>query len=185
MCKMTGLKSRHFGLKGLIVLAISLSLSACGFHLLGSSGSIQNGSIGWGELPHSVAFVGDSDNQIADFLKQQKPANVTYAPSDKADLTLDISSINTGKSVLSTNSQGTATEYRVTMSVIVQIYDAQKNQLLVPTRLSTSRNLIIGAGYATAEDVEYERLYTDMAQELANSIAYRIRAVWFTRTQQK
>ena len=71
------------------------------------------------------------------------------------------------------------------MSVIVQMYDAQKNQLLVPTRLSTSRNLIIGAGYATAEDVEYERLYTDMAQELANSIAYRIRAVWFTRTQQK
>ena len=93
--------------------------------------------------------------------------------------------ISTGKSVLSTNSQSTATEYRVTMSVIVQMYDAQKNQLLVPTRLSTSRNLIIGAGYATAEDVEYERLYTDMAQELANSIAYRIRAVWFTRTQQK
>ena len=185
MRKTTGFTFFHFGLKGLMALAISLSLSACGFHLLGSNGSMQNGTIGWGELPHTVAFVGDSDNQIAEFLKQQNPANVAYAPSDKADLTLDMSGISTGKSVLSTNSQGTATEYRVTMSVIVQMYDAQKNQLLVPTRLSTSRNLIVGAGYATAEDVEYERLYTDMAQELANSIAYRVRAVWFTRNQQK
>lgn len=185
MRKTTGFTFFHLGFKGLLALTISLSLSACGFHLLGSNGSIQNGTIAWGELPHSVAFVGDSDNQIAEFLKQQKPANVTYAPSNKADLTLDMSSISTGKSVLSTNSQGTTTEYRVTMSVIVQMYDAQKNQLLVPTRLSTSRNLIVGAGYATAEDMEYERLYTDMAQELANSIAYRLRAVWFTRNQQK
>ena len=177
----TGFKP--FCFKALAALALSLSLSACGFHLLGSTGSTQQG-IGWGDMPHTVAFVGDADSAIAEHLKQQKPANISYAPSDKADLTLDMSGISTGKSVLSANSAGTTTEYRVTMSVIVQMYDAHKNQLLAPTRLSTSRNLIVGSGYATAEDAEYERLYADMAQELANSIAYRVRAVWFTRNQQ-
>ncbi len=174
-----------FSVKALIALAMSASLSACGFHLLGTDGAGGWNANNTAPLPHSVAFVGDTDNEIVDFLKQQKPTNVSYATPDKADLTLDMGSISSGKSTLSTNSAGTATEYRVTLSVIIQIYDAQKNQLLKPTRLTTARNLIVGAGYATAEDAEYERLRTDMAQELANSIAYRVRAAWFSREQHK
>ena len=66
------------------------------------------------------------------------------------------------------------------LSVVIQAYDKHKNQLLAPTRLSTSRNLIVGTGYATAEDAELERLNSDMARELASSIVYRVRAVWLT-----
>lgn len=181
----TGFNLPQRGWKWLTAAVMSVSLSACGFHLMGSDGAGGWSPKSSAPLPHSVAFVGDTDNEIVEFLKQQKPASVSYTSPNQADLTLDLSSISTAKNVLSTNSAGTATEYRVTMSVIVQIYDARKNQLLAPTRLSTGRNLIFGAGYATAEDAEYERLYTDMAQELANSIAYRMRAVWFTRSQQK
>ena len=166
--------------KALSVLIISLGLSACGFHLLGStSGGVANTQ----SMPSSIAIEGNTDNEIVDFIKLAKPSNVALLPSQQADLTLDLGGINVSSSVLSTNSQGGVTERRITMSVIIQMYDAQKNQLLEPTRLSTSRNFIVGSGYATTEDVEYERLNTDMARELANSINYRIRAIWFTQKQ--
>ena len=153
-------------------LALTMSLSACGFHLLGAN-SNQN-------LPSSVALVGNINNEIVESLKLQKPDGIAAATPDKADLTLEFGDISTNKTVLSKTASGTVSEYHVRLSVVVQAYDKHKNQLLVPTRLSTSRNLIVGTGYATAEDAELERLNSDMARELANSIVYRVRAVWLT-----
>jgi LPS-assembly lipoprotein len=156
----------------LTVLACALSLSACGFHLLGAN-TTQT-------LPNSVAIIGNTDNEIIESLKAQKPDNILPATPEYADLTLEFGDVNTGKSVLSKTAAGTVSEYRVSLSIVLQVYDKHKNQLLAPTRLTTSRNLIVGTGYATAEDAELERLNTDMAHELANSIVYRVRAVWFT-----
>lgn len=153
-------------------LVLTMSLSACGFHLLGAS-SNQN-------LPSSVALVGNINNEIVESLKLQKPDGIISATPDKADLTLEFGDISTNKTVLSKTATGTVSEYHVRLSVVIQAYDKHKNQLLAPTRLSTSRNLIVGTGYATAEDAELERLNSDMARELANSIVYRVRAVWLT-----
>ena len=155
----------------LTVLILALSLSACGFRLLGTN---TNQS-----MPSSVAVIGNTDNEIVDALKLQKPANIVATSRETADLILEVGEVTTGRSVLSKTASGTVSEYRVSLSVIVQVYDKNKNQLLAPTRLTTSRNLIVGTGYATAQDAEFERLNTDMANELASSIVYRMRAIWF------
>ena len=155
-----------------MVLVLALSLSACGFRLLGAN-SVQN-------LPNSVAIIGNTDNEIVESLKVQKPDSIVPATPQTADLTLEFGDISTTRTVLSKTATGTTSEYRVSLSVVIQAYDKHKNQLLAPTRLTTSRNLIVGTGYATAEDAELERLNSDMARELANSIVYRVRAVWLT-----
>ena len=176
------MKRLNLGRNILLTLVMGASLSACGFHLSGSQ--TNSGMINSQALNYSLAITGNTDNELIDLVKAQKHAIVRYEPSETADIILDVGAINTTKSVLSTNAQGTATEYRVGMSVIIQVYDDQKHQLLAPTRLSTSRNLIVGRGYVTAEDAEQERLNTDMAQELANSIVYRMRAAWLAKSQQ-
>lgn len=156
----------------LLIVLTSLALSACGFHLLGANSSRN--------LPNSIAIIGNTDNEIVESLKVQKPDSIMPTTSDKADVTLEFGDISTNRTVLSKTAVGTVSEYHVRLSVVIQAYDKHKNQLLAPTRLSTSRNLIVGTGYATAEDAELERLNSDMARELANSIVYRVRAVWLT-----
>lgn len=165
----------YFLKTALLLTAAALSaslLGACGFHLLGTEAI---------NLPQQIALIGNTDNDIATALKAQKQSNISITTPDTADLTLELGEITTNKDVLSKTASGTVSEYRVSMSVVIQVYGKNKKQLLVPTRLSTARNLMVGSGYATAEDAELERLNTDMAQELANSIVYRVRAAWLSQ----
>ena len=153
------------------IVAVALSLSACGFHLRGSTGATAM-------TYNTLSIIGDSKsnlpNQLADVMRGQV---IQVTPPAPAQVTAEIGDIVHTKAVSSKNAAGRAIEYRLSTFATMQAYDANKKQLIAPVRLSISRTLSAGDGYDTGLDLEESRLYNDIDIELANQMQYRLRAI--------
>ena len=151
--------------------AIAISVSACGFHLRGSQGT--------GALTFTSLSIIDSGKtavaqNLADIMRRQ--TTLVTAPT-AGQVNAEIGEVRRGKAVLTKDVQGRAVEYRMTSNITMQAYDANKNQLIAPITLSTTRTLISGNGYDTGLELEEARLNRDMDFDLANQIQYRLRAI--------
>ena len=164
--------------KRLTIALLAIALTACGFHLRGS----QSGSTATLLSYQTLSIVGDNQSSIginlADLMRGQ--VHIVTAPAP-AQVTAEIGEITHSRTTATKNAQGRVTEYRVYASVSVQAYDANKNQLLAPTRLTISRLLSAGDGYVTGLEFEESRLIDVMDLELANQIQYRLRAIKLAR----
>lgn len=153
------------------IIATALSLSACGFHLRGSTNATAM-------TYKTLSIIGDTKsnlpNQLADVMRGQV---IQVTPPAPAQVTAEIGEVIHTKAVSSKNAAGRAIEYRLSTFATMQAYDANKKQLIAPVRLSISRTLSAGDGYDTGLDLEESRLYNDIDIELANQMQYRLRAI--------
>ena len=153
------------------LIVTALSLSACGFHLRGSTNATAMSY-------KTLSIIGDAKsnlpNQLAAVMRGQV---IQITPPAPAQVTAEIGDITRTKAVSSKNASGRAIEYRLSTFVTMQAYDANKKQLIAPVRLSISRTLSAGDGYDTGLDLEESRLYNDIDIELANQMQYRLRAI--------
>jgi LPS-assembly lipoprotein len=157
-------------LRRLLIVCSVIVLTACGFHLRGSQGSVPLSFT-------TLAIVGDTKSTIARNLTDIMRGQVNIAPAATAQVIAEVGEITHHKIVLTKDSQGRASEYRLYANVTMQAYANNKDQLISPTRLSVTRTLSTGNGYDTGIDLEESRLYADMDAQLANQLQYRLRAI--------
>lgn len=170
-------------LRKISIIALCVSaLTACGFHLRGS----QNASSATLMTYQTLNIVGDTDSNIAQNLANLMRGQVRIVDNKTtpAQVTTEIGDVSHSKDILTKNSQGRITEYRLFGSVTIQAYDANKQLLIAPTRLTVTRTLSAADGYITGLDLEEARLADDMDLELANQIQYRLRAIHLTNAAQ-
>lgn len=161
-------------LKKIALIGSLTLLTACGFHLRGSTGDVTLSFKTLSIIEANKA----ADNDIATRLSEIMRGQVVQVKAPAiAQVTLEISEITRSKVSSNKNASGRTIEYRLTNAATIQAFDAQKNQLIAPVNLTVARTLSAGDNYQTGIDLEEAKLYDEMDLELANLIQYRLRAI--------
>ena len=178
----TANKSRLFqrARLGAIVLAVSLAVSACGFHLRGDGGHYT--------LPFPTMYVGLPDSSpLAIDLKRNINANgstTVVSNRQEADGVIDVISNperTKAKSILSLNNNGRVRQYLLAYSIVFRVLDKQGAELLGPTSIALSRPIDFNENQLLAKEQEEALLYKDMQTDLVQQMMRRIAAIKMTR----
>ena len=154
----------------LLLLAATLSLAACGFHLRGSN-------------PSDVAFAFKSlylkasgETPFVADLRRILIANkiaLTTTP-DKADLVLEVVSEQTVKQILSLSSAGRVQEYQLFYRVSLRAYDNNQTDWLPADEISLSRILPYDDAQVLSKQMEEAMLYQDMRSDAVAQAVRRL-----------
>ncbi|MES2262292.1 MAG: LPS assembly lipoprotein LptE [Pseudomonadota bacterium] len=159
-----------------VLLALAVSLSACGFHLRGSGGHYT--------LPFPSMYVGlPESSPLAIDLKRNIRANGETAVVNTPTLADGVVEVLTDpektrtKSILSLNSNGRVREYLLTYNIVFRVRDRQGNELLGPTQISLSRPIAFNETQLLAKEQEEALLYRDMQADLVQQMMRRMAAI--------
>ena len=158
------------------VLAASLTVSGCGFHLRGDSGHYT--------LPFPSLYVGlPESSPLAIDLKRNIRANggtMVVNSAKDADGVIDVLSNpekTKTKTILSLNSNGRVRQYLLTYNIVFRVLDKQGNQLLAPTTITLTRPIDFNETQLLAKEQEEALLYKDMQTDLVQQMMRRMAAI--------
>jgi len=158
------------------VLAASLTLSACGFHLRGEGGHYT--------LPFPTMYVGlPESSPLAIDLKRNIRANggtTVVANAKDADGVVEVLSNpekTKTKTILSLNSNGRVRQYLLTYNIVFRVLDKQGKELLGPTTITLTRPIDFNETQLLAKEQEEALLYKDMQTDLVQQMMRRIAAI--------
>jgi LPS-assembly lipoprotein len=158
------------------VLAASLALTGCGFHLRGDSGHYT--------LPFPSLYVGlPESSPLAIDLKRNIRSNggtVVVNTAKDADGVIEVLTNpekTKTKTILSLNSNGRVRQYLLTYNIVFRVLDKQGNELLAPTTITLTRPIDFNETQLLAKEQEEALLYKDMQTDLVQQMMRRIAAV--------
>ncbi|MRW93361.1 hypothetical protein GJ699_25560 [Duganella sp. FT80W] len=158
------------------VLAASLTLSGCGFHLRGDGGHYT--------LPFPTMYVGlPESSPLAIDLKRNIRANggtTVVSTAKEADGVVEVLTNpekTKTKTILSLNSNGRVRQYLLTYNIVFRILDKQGAELLGPTTITLTRTIDFNETQLLAKEQEEALLYKDMQTDLVQQMMRRIAAV--------
>ena len=168
------------GRLGAAVLAVALTVSACGFHLRGDSGHYT--------LPFPTMYIGlPESSPLAIDLKRNIRANggttIVNSPKD-ADGVIEVISDpekTRTKSILSLNSNGRVRQYLLSYNIVFRVLDKQGKELLGSTQILLTRPIDFNETQLLAKEQEEILLYKDMQTDLVQQMMRRIAAIKTTR----
>jgi len=152
--------------------AALLALSACGFKLRGSDGSVL--------LPFKTIKLGFADTSpLGAELRRYIRAYGTTVTTDStlADATLDVLSETREKVILSLNSAGRVREYSLFYKFRFKVRDNNDQPLLEPTEIVLKRDISFNESAVLAKESEEALLYRDMQSDLVQQILRRLSAL--------
>ncbi|MGK5022310.1 LPS assembly lipoprotein LptE [Janthinobacterium sp. LB2P10] len=162
--------------RAMLAIALTVLLSACGFHLRGSNGSFM--------LPFATMYIGlPETSPLAIGLKRYIRAigsTQVVDTKDGADAVLEVLSdpeSNRTKSILSLNRSGRVQEYQLGYSINFRVVDKAGNQLLAPTTINLVRPITFDESQVLAKETEEAALYRDMRNDLVQQIMRRLAAI--------
>lgn len=163
------MKTPHL-LRGVVVLWVAATLTACGFHLRGAA-----------ELPFKTIYLGFPPNsafgaELARNLRAGTHAQVVSARTD-AEVTLDLVGETREREVLSLNAQGRAREFQLRSRITIRVVDRTGRELLGPLILSAQRDVAFNDAQVLAKESEETLLYRDMQSDLVQQILRRLAAL--------
>ena len=158
--------------RGLMMVALAVTLTACGFKLRGSEGY---------NLPFHSIYVGFGETSpLGVELRRNLRGldGLTVLDNAKgAEAQLDVVTETRGKTILSLNSQGRVREYMLTYNLVFKVRNAEGVELLGPTEIALKRNIAFNEDAILAKETEEALLVRDMQTDLVQQILRRLAAV--------
>jgi LPS-assembly lipoprotein len=144
----------------------SLLVSGCGFHMRGAV-----------NLPYKTLYLSGTMTQelrlyLVRYLKTAVNTAVVGNPQE-AELIVNINE-TIGKQILSYNSAGQITAYRIVASVNLAVSNAQSDELIEPSNLFLTRDMDFSISTPTAAGELEALLVTDMRQDIVSQIVRRL-----------
>ncbi|MFZ6847056.1 LPS assembly lipoprotein LptE [Undibacterium sp. RuRC25W] len=154
----------------LLILAMLMSLSACGFKMRGPV-----------SLPfHSIYVALPDASPLGSELRRQIHANgqtQVMESADGAEVIMDVLQESKEKQILSLNSQGRVREYTLLYNFSFRLRDAQGKEYLAPVKMQLKRTLTFNESVVLAKETEEATLYHDMQIDLVQQIMRRLSVV--------
>lgn len=153
-----------------LLIALLLALTACGFHLRGSTQ--EDVSFAFKTLylktPSETPFVAD----LRRALTASKIAMT--AKADQADLVLEVVSEQATKQILSLSAAGRVQEYQLFYRVSLRAYDSQQNDWLPAEEIALSRIMSYDDTQILAKQQEEAALFNDMRSDAVGQALRRL-----------
>ena len=155
--------------RSIVAVIFACGVAACGFHLRGEANftftSVYLNS------PTSSAITAE----LRRALEGAGSAKVVAA-ADKAQVVLDINSVEDDKHILSLSSGGKVFEYLLTKRVLFRVHDADGNEWLSTAEVVIRRTYTYSDTEALAKEYEEQRLWRDMQTDAVQQIIRRLQA---------
>jgi LPS-assembly lipoprotein len=153
----------------LILLAVSLSLTACGFQLRGTAA-----------LPFQSLYVqATPSSQFATLLKRNVRAGsntrITDQPGD-AEVILQVLSELQEKQILSLGGGGRVSEYQLRYRVSFRLTDGKNREHIPATEILLKRDYSFTDDQALSKESEEALLYRDMRNDAVQQMVRRLQA---------
>lgn len=154
-----------------LMLAVAMSLAACGFQLRGEA-----------DLPQQMALtqlvVDDPYSPLAKRVQTMLEQNgVKFVSGSEATAILEIPVNQVTTSVLTIADNARVREYRVGHTIQFRLLDAGGTELLSMQTLSQSREISFDEQKILASSREQEYLKQDLAEDLARLLVSRLESV--------
>jgi LPS-assembly lipoprotein len=151
----------------LAALALSGGLVACGFHLRGEA------SYTFETLYVNSPETAPITTDLKRSLEGAGSARLVTA-ADKAQVVLDVSSVEDNKHILSLSSGGKVFEYLLTKRVLFRVHDSEGNDWLPTSEVVIRRTYTYSDTEALAKEYEEKRLWRDMQTDAVQQIVRRL-----------
>ena len=157
-------------MRAFLLVILSLTLSACGFHLRGAM-----------NLPFQTIYV-DSGGapavgaELALGVRTGSNTRLTNSPAE-AEAVLQVMNEGQERRILSLSGGGKVREYELIYRVSFRLLDREKRELLPPQLIELKRDLSYDDAQVLAKEAEAALLYTDMRTDAAQQIMRRVSAV--------
>ena len=152
-----------------------LAVSACGFQLKGQGHLPAELKLSIIELDERMTPTSALVIRLRQLL-QLYGAELT-TPDNPASARILLSNEMERHRTLASGSEGNAREFTLTYSVTLQVLDNAGAELLAPTQLSVSRDLLYRSSELLGALGGVQLAQREMASELANSIVRRLQAI--------
>lgn len=158
-------------LRYLLIGALVLTLSGCGFQLRGKADLPP-------EMERTQMVVEDGNSTLARRVRTLLEQNgVRLVGGDEATAILEIPFNEVVTSVLTIADNARVREYRVSHTVQFRLVDAEGNELLTTQTLSQTREISFDEQKILASSREQEYLKQDLAEDLARLLVSRLESV--------
>jgi LPS-assembly lipoprotein len=156
--------------RGFLLIACSLSLMSCGFHLRGTETSRV-------QLPptYLTGPVGPLQREVRHYLTVSE-VPVVEARKD-AQLVIDLIGEDVQRRVLSVGSTGKVEEYEVHYGATYAVERGNGKSLIPKETLGQQRSYSFNESDVLAKDAEQERLVQDMRRDVVRQMMLRLQSV--------
>lgn len=148
-------------------LALVFMLAACGFNLRGSAA-----------LPFESLYIEGGQDIVVDLQRAIRPtATKIMANAKDAQATLQILSEEREKRILSLDSAGRVSEFRLLYRVSFRVLDNKARPLMGAQQIELRRDITFNDSQTLAKESEEALLYRDMQIDAVQQIIRRMSAV--------
>ena len=155
--------------RSLLIVLLTATLVACGFHLRGSAGS---------DLPYASMYIALPETaEVRVWLERYLRGSTNTTVSDDAKtatVTFQQLSDSRDKSILSIDARGRVREYRLQMRYRFRLVDAQGRDIVAPQEISMNRDMTYDDSQVLSKSMEENLLWRDMTNDLVNQIMRRL-----------
>ncbi len=150
-----------------ISLTLVLMLAACGFNLRGNAA-----------LPFESLYIEGGQDIVVDLQRAIRPtATKVMANAKDAQATLQILSEEREKRILSLDSAGRVSEFRLLYRVSFRVLDNKARPLMGAQQIELRRDITFNDSQTLAKESEEALLYRDMQIDAVQQIIRRMGAV--------
>lgn len=153
-----------------IVLALLMAaiVAGCGFQLRGS-----NSNLPYKTLYISLPETADVRIWMQRYIKATGQTQIVDSPKE-AEAVFQQLQDSRVKTILSVNSQGRVSEYRLQLNYRFRVVDTKGRELVGPNEINLSRDISYSDSNILAKDLEEGLLWRDMNNDLVNQIVRRL-----------